>query len=42
MQAGNVPKEFLAPDKFKEKAYIKDGETVRLSTCTVACRCLRV
>ena len=42
MQAGNVPKEFLAPDKFKEKAYIKDGETVLLLACMAACSCLRV
>lgn len=29
MQAGNIPAEFLPPEKFKEKAYIKDGESVR-------------
>eukprot|EP00892_Ulva_mutabilis_P006453 jgi/Ulvmu1/417/UM001_0424.1 len=27
--AGNVPKEFLPPDKFRETAYIKDAETYR-------------
>jgi hypothetical protein len=28
VQAGNIPKEFLAPEKFKQQAHIKDGETV--------------
>jgi hypothetical protein len=31
MQAGHIPVEFLPPEKFKQKAYIKDGETVRPS-----------
>lgn len=30
MQAGNIPETFLPPDKFKQKAYIKDAETVRM------------
>ena len=30
LQAGNIPAEFLPPEKFKNKAYIKDAETVRM------------